>query len=303
MIFGISAMIITGMTWTVAGIIMGRAPKKGINPGILLFFNTAVTIAAGTAILLAAGWRPECEMRELLIASGFLFAGGCFNFGQLMLMSEAMQRGPNGIIWAVLQSGLVFPFAAGMIFFGVELTRCRIAGLLLILCALALFAAGRQNKKGMKGWMLLAFGAFLLTGLCQTLNNIPSYMHGANTLSGLFRAVCCACGIFAGALTWSFAVSPKRFASELKSAAGTLRVWKYVLIMQSFSLITAYLLLYPGMDALARSGAGSIAYPVMVGSCIAAFSVISFFGLKERHSPAQYAAILLCVCGIAVICM
>ena len=72
--------------------------------------------------------------------------------------------------------------------------------------------------------------------------------------------------------------------------------------MQFFSLIFAYTLLYPGLDAMGKAGAGAVSYPLMVGSCIVSFSLYSALRLKERISPAQLAALVLCLGGLAGLC-
>ena len=55
------------------------------------------------------------------------------------------------------------------------------------------------------------------------------------------------------------------------------------------------------MDALAKAGAGSIAYPLLVSSCIIGFFLYSVLLLKEKNRPIQYAAFILCLTGIVLI--
>lgn len=64
----------------------------------------------------------------------------------LQIMSYAMQRGPNGIIWTIIQSALIFPFLGGVVFFHVRLNAFRISGILLLLAALVLFGFGKDNS-------------------------------------------------------------------------------------------------------------------------------------------------------------
>ena len=46
---------------------------------------------------------------------------------------------------------------------------------------------------------------------------------------------------------------------------------------------------------------GAISYPLMVSSCILAFSVYSLVKLRERNSLAQYAAFVGCLAGIVLV--
>ena len=68
-------------------------------------------------------------------------------------------------------------------------------------------------------------------------------------------------------------------------------------------MVTSYLLLYPGMDILSRAGIGSVAYPVMVGSCIIFFELFSVLILREKRQLAQWIALALCLLGVVGICL
>ena len=45
-----------------------------------------------------------------------------------------------------------------------------------------------------------------------------------------------------------------------------------------------------------------VCYPLMVGSCIVSFSLYSIFGLKEKATKVQIAALVLCMIGLAGLC-
>ena len=53
---------------------------------------------------------------------------------------------------------------------------------------------------------------------------------------------------------------------------------------------------------MAEQGRGGMCYPLMVGSCIVFFTIISVLLLKERMRKIQLAAILVCVAGLVLIC-
>ena len=81
--------------------------------------------------------------------------------------------------------------------------------------------------------------------------------------------------------------------------------WLYIYTFgqQFYGLFFAYLLFYPGMDAMAEANAGAICYPLMVGSCIVSFSIFAIFGLKEKATRAQLTALLLCLLGLTGLCI
>lgn len=68
-------------------------------------------------------------------------------------------------------------------------------------------------------------------------------------------------------------------------------------------MVSSYLLLYPGMDILSRAGIGSVAYPIMVGSCIIFFEIFAILVLREKRRPAQWLALALCLLGVVGICL
>ena len=68
-------------------------------------------------------------------------------------------------------------------------------------------------------------------------------------------------------------------------------------------LISACLLQYPSMDALARHGIGGASYPIMIASCLVGFSLFSLLYLKEKLTRLQYAALGCCIAGIPLICL
>jgi len=49
---------------------------------------------------------------------------------------------------------------------------------------------------------------------------------------------------------------------------------------------------------MGRNGLGMLCYPMMVGSCIVSFTLISIFYLKEKIKAVQIAALILCIGGL-----
>ena len=304
-VYGIGAMALVGACWTISGYVMGKAPKQQIMVPWLLVINTLVSLLVSVTIGLVQGF-PETTGRGLLIAFGSLFLCGIFNFFQLVLISRAMQQGPNGIIWSIVQSGFIFPFFMGVVFFGVSLTWLRLAGLFCMLIALILFGMAKKNTgpdwASGNRWKLLAFTAFLVTGASQSLSNLPSYFPDANAVSSTWRTAAYALGMcFCGLMTElpSGKAALVHFREHLCRGA----VWQNVMTIEVPEMTASYLLLYPGMDILSKAGIGSVAYPVMVGSCIIVFELFALLILREKRKFAQWAALALCLAGTAAICL
>lgn len=75
----------------------------------------------------------------------------------------------------------------------------------------------------------------------------------------------------------------------------------YCVLIQLFEVAGSFFLLYPGMNRLARAGAGAIAYPLMVASCIVGFEIYSLLALRERRNGLQWAGLGLCLLGVGAL--
>ncbi len=307
MLFGITASILVGLTWIVVGIIMGRAPRRNINVEIFVFIYSLVGIAVSLVLGLITG-IPRCSGKTLAVVSIVLFAAGVFNNLQLLFLARAMKRGPNGIIWSIAQSAFIFPFLAGVIFFGVHAGVLRwtgFAGILLGVYMMGFFrkddsAADRSIAPG--GWQFYALCAFLVTGGCQVLGNLPSYLPDAEKVDSFWRTAYCFAGM-AAACPAIFVINRERrtFREEVDHFVQVPRIWKYCLILTVLEIVPSFFLAYPGLDALASAGAGAIGYPLMVGACIVGFEVFSVLFLHEKRTPVQWFALTLCLFGVAAI--
>ena len=301
MIFGISALVFVGLTWTVVGVVMGLAPKRGIDVSAVQFASAGIAISVSIVVLF---FMPEstCTIKVYSLTGASFFLYGFLNFMMLQIMAFSMQRGPNGIIWGIIQSAVIFPFFAGIIFFNVALTPIRLAGMLLLLGALAIFGLCREksNFSG-KSWKLVTFLNFLLCGLVITVSNLPSYYPAAETVSSVSRTMFTSIGIFTGAIIYNLYRREKGKWKMLFLNFKTVTLWKFVGILQGFSLLAGYFFFYNGMNALANAGAGSIAYPLLTGASIIGFSFYSMFFLKEKSTVPQYLALTACAAGIVCI--
>ena len=294
MLFGITAMILVGSSWTVCGYVMGRAPKEKVEVPTLLFFSMSVTLLLSLVTGSIQGF-PQTSCRGILIVALSQILSGFFNFWQLEWMSKAMQKGNNGIVWSIVQSGFLFPFFMGIIFFGVPLTWLRLLAFLAALISVALFGVA-QGGKGSRV-LITAFAAFFMTGISQSLSNLPSYFPEAESVSSVWRTAGVSGGFLLGVLCCKM-MQFKTFFRQIPAAAVDRKIWKFTFLMVGLELFAHYLLLFPGMDSLSKAGAGAIAYPLMVCSCLLVFDLISLFMLKEKHRPVQWAALALCLAGV-----
>lgn len=299
MLWGIISLVLVGLSWTLVGAVMGFAPKKKIDPAVIQLTGAVVTVTVCSLLLRRTG-VGDVDGTTLFFCGLSYWSAGVLNCIMLILMSSAMQKGPNGIIWAIIQSAMIFPFMVGMIFFNVEPKFIRIAGLLFILTSLALSGFGKENNFSGTRWKLQALAAFAITGVVQNLTSMPSYFEAAQKISPVFRTMVLASGVLTTALVRSWFMRKRiALAENFKSKW----LWIFTLLLQFFGLFFAIVLQYPGMDTLARCGVGSLSYPLMVGSCLVGFSIYSIFILREKNSPLQFAALGSCLAGIIMICL
>ncbi len=302
LLLGIAAMVLVGCSWSVDGYVMGKAPRQGIHIPVLLFLTYLVSTGISGIAGVVRG-VPAVSVNVFLLVFLALFLQGIFNSFQLEVMSRAMQRGPNGIIWTMTQSGFIFPFAMGILFFQVPLGILRGIGFLLILASLYLFGRSSGGSDGGTAgkWRLLAVSAFILTGISQCLSNLPSYSAEASRVTSEWRTFAASLGFMAGALLmrWrDFGV----FLKDVRLGFGSSLIWKYCGLLNLFAIVSSILLLYPGMDRLSRCGYGAIAYPLMVCSCLIFFELFAILILHEKRSATQKIALGLCLLGTIALC-
>lgn len=302
--FGITALVLVGGSWCLVGLVMSDAPKRGVDTSLVQFFGSFTSVIISLIIgLYTSSFFVNIPLKIFLLTCCSYFVAGFMNFHMLQTMSKAMQKGPNGVIWAIIQAGCVSPFICGMLFFNVEFTILRVLGIVFVVLALILFVFTKDNtNKGGSLWLIQAFICFGIVSIQQNLMVIPSYYEECKQISSVIRAMCVAGGTLIGAITLNlFKNSPeqkKKIVSNLKNSM----LWKYVFLLQFFSLIFAYTLHYPGMDVMANHGRGGMSYPLMVGSCIVFFTILSIALLKERIKLIQIAALAACIAGLSLIC-
>lgn len=302
--FGIIALTITGSSWSLLGLIMGDAPKRGIDPALVILMGAVTSIAAGLAIgSLTGAFTADCSRKVFWLTCAAYAYCGVSNFFNLVFMSRAMQTGPNGIIWSIIQSAMVFPFICGMLFLGVEATALRITGIILLLVSLVFFSFGRDNSNRSGGeWKILAFVCLALCAVQQNVNTLPSYFESSRAVSSIVRTVATSCGQLVAASVWLlWGLNREKLKTIGRVLCGG-RLWMYILGSSGFSLVFAYTLFYPGMDVMGAHGMGGMAFPMMVGSCIVSFTLASILILKEKMRLSQFCGLVLCVAGLILIC-
>lgn len=309
MLFGIPALLAVGASWSLVGVIFGDAPKRGLDIRLLQFFGGILSLLAGTVIALFFLPPKMIDLEVMAWGLGSYFCAGLLNYSGLQAMGKGMQLGPNGAVWGIMQSALIAPFLAGVLLFGQPLTIPRLAGIILLVAALIFFAKAKNLKTqnqptGGGSWRFYAFLAFGFICFQQNFATAPSYFAECREISPVLRALAMASGSFSGAGCMLLYQKFRHPEISRQIFRGWNNKWLYIYTFgqQFYGLFFAYLLLYPGMDAMAEANAGAVCYPLMVGSCIVSFSLFAIFVLKEKATRQQITALGLCLPGLAGLC-
>lgn len=296
--FGVVAMILVGISWIVWGYIAGIAPRRNLNMGLMVAASALGGTLISLPIALVQG-VPDFSQSSNLMVMLLVLLGGIFNFSQLQFMSRAMKFGPNGIIWSIIQSGFIVPFAVGILFFGEPLKWPFALAVTLVIASLVIFAVAGDNESKGK-WLVFTLLAFLATCACQSFQYIPSNIKGCENVSSIWRTLAFFIGLLLGFFI-NLAVS-KDVRKEVGPLIRNKYTWLYALLVDVVEIIACYCFLYPGMDALAKSSIGAISTQLMTASGIVAFELYAVLLLKEKRTKWQVTALLLCLASIAVIC-
>lgn len=301
MVSGIVLLILSGICWVAIGIAVSRCSATGLNYNIVQMVSSAGAALISVPILLSAGSRPELPWKILLIVFLLHFTAGVANYFNYVLTARAMRIGHNGIVWGMMQSGLLAPFLMGVLFFNVPLPLWRVLGIVAILGGILLFSltrnpGGRFRKSAGMLWLVPTFGAFLLAGVTQCCNSLPSYWQITAGTGSVFRTFACMTGNAAGFLI-SLGFDPALRRPPRREE------WKIGLILLLLFCLSNYLFFYNGLNLVAEAGIGSIGYPIPIGVCIIGFSIYSTVHLKERLPIAGwigFAAVTLGIVGISL---
>ncbi len=313
LIYLLCLVITGGVSWVWVGIVYSRAAHTNTDASLIQFYSALVSIGINLAVL--PMWNhlhppaPDLPVSILATVAATQLLFGAINFFMIRAMTLAMERGPNGVVWSITQSGMVLPFLMGILVFGVELTPGMAAGILLIVTSIALFGLGKNAPKtagggGHRPWFHLALLSFLLCGANQCFGNLASYLPRGQEVSSVFRSLWSALGAI---LPWC-RLALVNWIRTRKGIPGSRdvpfgRIFGYAFSMQAIGIPCSYFLFYRGLDGMQRLGHGSAAYPILVCSCLAGFFLYSALFLRERTTRVQLVGAAAAFLGVLVICL
>ena len=295
MLIGILFVTITAIMWVILGAVISHAAQKNLNLGF---------IQGARAIVLAALTLPLYFVKGVTVPTVVLISislSGIGNYLAFILMNKAMQKGPNGLVWAMTQSAFALPFLMGIIFFKVPCPATRIPGFVMLILAMifmGVFGKRNENGEGKRGyiWIIYSLLGFLVAGATQCCANIPSYLikeDSAGILTALFRA-----GLSSG---WIFLTFFAHGLINKQIFCG--KGCRNSTILMTVATVLSLVFTFIGLDRLAACNAGAIAYPMIVGISIAIFMIYTAIRLKEKLSLPALVGVIQCLAGIVAIAL
>ena len=291
---GFLLIIAAGFCWIGVGISVSICSARSWNYNIvqgLNYLGAALICGLILAGSSAAGHSWETPGWGVLASC----LAGIANFYSYVFTSKAMRRGPNGLVWGIMQAGMIGSFLMGVICFGEKAAPLRLLGLVLILCGVLAMGLGKGGKSaGGSNWIVPSLIAFLLVMATHCCNALPSYFPETARTGVLFRTM----GIYSGGvLGFTLTTLPGMIRKRDFGGRGE-RITAGILMVLN---ISASVFFYLGLDRLANAGCGGLGYPVGIGVCIIGFSLYSMLILKEKFARASLAGLISVAIGIIII--
>lgn len=281
-------MLLTGLVWTVVGILFGRAPAE--KDRLCTFF--ALNGIIFMAFVYLARPPEAAPAGEILRLSCVIVPSAILEVGCFLLLKLAMDRGSQGIAWCIAQSAMVVAFLGSIVFLDNPSSPWQWLGMALMLGSLVLFGRDKRadgNAVNDARYFRLAFGAFVMNGVAQVLRLSPGYM-----------------GLAPETLTWRLPLQAPVgmvFWIWVCLSRGSWRpgaVWRHSV---PYGLVVAIgqVCFYLATDAADRIRITSVVMPVAIGTCILLFTLWCRFVRGERLSRGGWTAVALNVAGIALL--
>ncbi|MBN1349454.1 EamA family transporter [candidate division KSB1 bacterium] len=295
MLQGLLFIVLTGILWSIVGIVFGYIARKRFDfiavMGISTPFNALMTwlFVADHQQLFNDGVSRTPELILVMVLSGII------SVIAFIIMQQAMRIGHHGIIWTISQSAMVIPYLFGVLVFGESVPLLKGLGMLVILSSFVLLGIGKNSARLVHGaeagtsWFILALVAFLLLGIHQSLTTLPTYWHNWQD-SARLRIPLIYSGLALGYLTLMFL--GRRIANRRE-------LW-LALILSAVG-IPSNLMLYRGMDLLRQVNMVSISYPLALGITIASFVLYNLCIVREPTSKISLIGLVATVSGLVLI--
>lgn len=291
LITGLLMAFLTGILYCVVGVFLSHVARRRID---MVAFNTVMFVAIAVLSVACCNWTalvrgniPEAKhLAAIMVVAGF------GNLAGLFLMTLSMRHGPQAASYTFAQCAMVWPFMAGLVFWGECGCMANYAGVALVMLSIVLFA--RKPGKGGEmsaGWFWLAIclGGFACNGITQTLCSMPSRWAGWADTARLRIPL-----LYVPTAVVLTGLSYKARRAIPKQMIG-LGVLCAVAAMVSVQTVLA------SLDHMAMVQKASLVFPLATGVNVTLFACYSRFWLKEQFSASAWSGLACGVLGILLL--
>lgn len=292
MLTALALAILAGACWCLIGIVFSQAADRGLHPALM----SAVS-GLGVAVVTAT-WIDGSKFggpdQDVVIVS-MVIAGLAMTLG-MVAVQRAMTLGGHGAAWAVAQAGVAWPFLVAVVIHGERPGWAPWIGLAAIVVSLALLAGRRTGEPAASGrWFPWAVLAWALIGLQQAAFQWPSWRGVDPDPAGLRVPLMCAVSGLGAVVLLAVMPQDRSVAERLP--------WRWVAglaILACAANVAAQPAMVRSGDLLAGLGAGGLAFPVAIATCIALFAVYAIIQRGERPAPRTWLGLTCCLMGVVL---
>lgn len=281
---GLFFALLTGLSWTGAGIIISCCAKGDFR---LSSYSFLQTLFSGILSLLLFGSFSRFSFTQgVLLLCGTVFMAGVLNASAQFFVRRAMEKGTHAPIWAMMQCSMIFPFLAGILILGEKTQLLPLCGMFLMLAGILLPCL--KGFANVRSYFAPALFALLLFGSAQILYLVCSCVKSFADPAHLRPALVC----FGNMAAWSFLLRrgpEKKLFSRKEVLLAFLMAFVYAGGLYTF---------FRALDLLGGAGRGNIAVPLIMGTNIGAFSLYGIFVLKQKNSLPEIASVLAVLAGL-----
>ncbi len=292
MFTGLLLTLVVGLIWVLVGVVLTRVAATGTS--VIGFYMIGCWLAAGFSWVFLVDWpvlRAGIPDRAGELAVWLGIAGTLNSLGQLLLV-KAMNAGHKGVSWAMVQIAMLIPFLSALFFWQERLTLVGMAGITMLLLAIALLSRGRGVQIGESAtvpvwkWLCFVLGALLLIGSSQACQAVPSHWAGWQD-AGQLRVCLLATGGAVANTVWVLLMRQRITLPAIRYGA----LWA---ILAVFS----YLFLFRALDHLTQAGMSCFVFPIGQATCMIGFALYSAWRLKEVFNLTVRCGLGCCLTGI-----
>ena len=291
MIYGLLAIIATGIQWTITAVAMSQARHsvKDFTPFYIIGGSTALFFIALSRVLFGCQILPDAiALRPIAL----MLIGGCINVGSNICVMSTLGYSASALYLALSSMGFAVSFLWSVVVMKDQFTILNGIGITCLCIAVALAAFAKQ--KGLGKFEFKRLGIAILATLCGGAAQICVITAGKDAqLPALGKTGCIM-------LTYVIAFSIIALARH-KPIEGNIKIFYTAALTWGILALTSYGTLFFAIKWLSTISRAGIAYPICISIQMIAFTLYTRFFLKEKLSPLQITALVLIVIGVIAV--